>query len=54
MLPSDQMIEQTINREQKGAGGVSGITASTGAVERWILSSHTIAGMFSSFRAVSN
>ena len=50
MLPSDQVIEQTINKEQKGAGGIIGISTSTGAVQRWVLLSHIIAGLLTSFR----
>ena len=38
MLPPDQVIEQTINKEQKGAGGIIGVSTSVGAVQRWVLS----------------
>ena len=31
-LPSDQVIEQTINREQKGSKGIIGISSSDGVV----------------------
>ena len=31
-LPPDQVIEQTINKEQKGARGIIGISTSDGAV----------------------
>lgn len=43
MLPPDQVIEQTINREQKGSGGIIGISTTSGAVQRWVLSTHIIA-----------
>ena len=33
-LPPDQVIEQTIDKEQKGAGGIIGISTSDGAVQR--------------------
>ena len=33
-LPPDQVIEQTIGKEQKGAGGITGISTSDGAVQR--------------------
>ena len=44
-LPPDQVIEQTINKEQKGSGGIIGISTSDGAIEKWILSSYIIAGL---------
>ena len=50
MLPSDQVIEQTINKEQKGAGAIIGIRTSSGAVQRWIFSSHTIAEILANFK----
>ena len=34
MLLSDQVIELTINKEQKGTGGITGISTLTGAVQR--------------------
>ena len=34
-LAPDQVIEQTINKEQKGSGGIIGISTSDGAVHRW-------------------
>ena len=49
-LPPDQVIEQTINKEQKGAGGIIGISTSDGAVQRWVLSSHITAGLLSNFK----
>ena len=45
MLPPDQVIEQTINKEQKGAGGTS-----AGMVQRWILSSHITAALITNLR----
>ena len=35
MLPIDQVIEQTINRGQKGPGGIIGITISAGSVQMY-------------------
>ena len=49
-LPPDQVIEQTINKEQKGAGGIIDISTSDGAVQRWVLSSHITAGLLSNFK----
>jgi hypothetical protein len=36
-IACDQTIEQTINRESKGRGGISGISLNRGTVKRWIL-----------------
>ena len=43
-LPPYQVIEQTINKEQKGSKGIIGISTSDGAVQRWILSNHILLG----------
>ena len=42
-IPSDQAIEQTINREQKCAGRIVGYSTSEGTVQRWVLTSHVAA-----------
>ncbi|CAB4001853.1 Hypothetical predicted protein [Paramuricea clavata] len=42
-IPSDQAIEQTINRQQKCAGGIIGFSTSEGTVQRWALTSHVAA-----------
>lgn len=39
---SDQAIEQTINREQKGHGGIKGFSNSDGTVQRLALTSHVV------------
>ena len=49
-LPSDQVIEQTINREQKGSKGIIGISSSDGVVQRWILSRHIITGIMANWK----
>ena len=41
MLPPDQVIEQTINKDQKGAGGIIGNSTSTDTIQIWVLSSNT-------------
>ena len=43
MLPPDQVIEQTINKEQKSPAGIIGIATIIACVQRWVLSSHVIA-----------
>ena len=40
LLPPDEVIEQTINKEQKGRGDIIGISTSIGSVQKWVLSSH--------------
>ena len=42
-VASDQCIEQTINREQKGRGGISGYSTTTGTLQRWVLTSPSAA-----------
>ena len=54
MFSCDQVMVQTINSEQKGAGGIIGIITLTGAVPRWVLSSHTIAVTLSGTRSSIN
>ncbi|XP_066920335.1 uncharacterized protein [Clytia hemisphaerica] len=39
-VPSDQAIEQTINRDQKCHGGIKGYSTSPGTIQRWVLTSH--------------
>ena len=39
-VPSDQCIEQTVNRQQKCRGGITGFSASVSTVQRWVLTSH--------------
>ena len=34
MLPPDQVIEQTINKDKKGPGGIIGISTSQGTIQR--------------------
>ena len=43
MLPPDQVIEQTINKEHKGPGGIIRMATSVGCVQRWVSSSHVVA-----------
>ena len=39
-MPTDQALEQTINREAKSEGGIIGFTLRKGALLRWLLSRH--------------
>ena len=40
MLPPDQVIEQTINKDQKGPLCIIGISTSQGSMQQWVLASH--------------
>lgn len=44
------MTEQTIHKEQKGAGEIIGTSTSIGAAQRWILSNHITAAILSNFK----
>ena len=46
-VPSDQCIEQTINRQQKCHGGIIGFSTSEGTVQRWVLTSHVVSKLIS-------
>ena len=50
MLLPDQVIEQTINKDQKGPGGIIGISTSQGTMQRWVLSSHNTATLIADLR----
>ena len=50
MLPPDQVIEETINRDQNSPGGIIGFTTLQGSIQRWILSSHNTASLIADFR----
>ena len=49
-VASDQCIEQSVNREQKCRGGISGFSKSEGAVQRWTLTNHRVAQCVAIFR----
>ena len=53
-LPPYKVIEQTINKEQKGSRGIIGISTSDGAVQRWILPTHIIAGLAANLKESIN
>ncbi|XP_065185837.1 uncharacterized protein LOC135816571 [Sycon ciliatum] len=46
-VPVDQAIEQPINRDSKGRGGIVGFSKKPGAVHRWILTTHERASLTS-------
>ena len=45
-VPTDQALEQTVNREAKSQGGVIGFTLRKGALLRWLLTRH-VTGSYS-------
>ena len=40
MVPSDQAIEQSMNRATKTTGGIVGFSRHPGTVQRWVLTAH--------------
>ena len=50
MLPPDQVIEQTINRDLKCPGGIIGFTTLQGSIQRWILSSYNTSSVIADCR----
>ena len=54
MLPPDQVIEQTINKDRKGPGGIIGISTSQGTMQRWVLFSHNTATLIADLRKSLN
>ena len=51
---SDQVIEQTIDKDQKGSGGVVGFSTSESTVQRWIVSNHIISRILDDFQQSLN
>lgn len=43
MVPPDQVIEQTIIKNQKRTSGIAGFSTNVEYIQRWVLSSHIIA-----------
>ena len=52
ILSPDQVIEQTIDEQQKGSGGIIGYSTSIGTVQRRIISSHAVAEILKNFTDV--
>ena len=49
-VASKQVIEQTINKEQKGSGGIVGFSTSERTAPRWIVSSHIVSRIMNDFK----
>ena len=45
-VPTDQVLEQTLNKDSKGSGGLKGISNNEVARTKWFLSSHVRAQMY--------
>ena len=50
MVSTDMALEQSMNRDSKTKGGIIGISQDYDAVEKWTLSSHVRAAVYSKFR----
>ena len=53
-VSTDQSVEQTINQEAKGKGGVVGFTLRKGALLRWLLTRHIIAEYSVAFKSMTS
>ena len=54
MLPPDQVIEQTINKDQKEPVGITGKSTSQGSKQRLVLSIHNTAKLIADLRTSLN
>ena len=50
MVSTDMALEQSMNRDTKTKGGIIGISQDYDAVEKWTLSSHLRAAVYSKFK----
>ena len=53
-VPTDQALEQTINREANSQGGVIGFTLRKGALLRWIMTRHITGEYSDAFKELCN
>ena len=53
-VPTDQALEQTINREAKSQGGVIGFTLRKGALLRWLMTRHITGEYAEAFKEICN
>ena len=53
-VPTDQALEQTINREAKSQGGVIGFTLRKGELLRWIMTRHITGEYSEAFKELCN
>ena len=50
ILQSDQVIEQTTNKDQKRSGEIVGFSTTESTVQRWIVSNHIISRILGDFQ----
>ena len=53
-VPPDQVIEQTINKDQKGLEGIVGFSTSESTVQQWIVLNHIISCILGDFQQSHN
>jgi len=53
-VPTDQALEQSINREAKSQGGVIGFTLQKGALLRWLMTRHITGEYAEAFKNICN
>ena len=53
-VPTDQTLEQTINREAKSKGGVIDLTLRKGALLRWLMTRHITGEYAEDFKGLCN
>ena len=53
-MPTDQVLEQTINKDSKGAGGLIGISRDENARTKWFLTSHVRAHLYGAQKQMCN
>ena len=53
-VPTDQALEQTINREAKSWGGMIGFTLRKGALLRWLMTRHITGEYAEAFKGLCN
>ena len=53
-VPTDQALEQTINREAKSQGGAIGFTLRKGALLRWLMTRHITGEYAEAFKTLCN
>ena len=53
-MPTDQVLEQTINKDSKGAGGLIGISRDENARTKWFLASHVRAHLYGAQKQMCN
>ena len=53
-VPTDQVLEQTLNKDSKGSGGLKGISNNEVARTKWFLSSHVRAQLYATQKELTS